>query len=82
MMEQALQNYERATQETIKNFRAAWEVERETLARARRDLEEDRARLELEAAEGLRTLESDRAAFAKEKRGWRGWWCSPPTGYC
>jgi len=45
------------------------ESEREKLARERRDLEEDRRRLELEAAEGRRTLEKDRAAFATEIAG-------------
>eukprot|EP00588_Corethron_pennatum_P025220 CAMPEP_0194315182 /NCGR_PEP_ID=MMETSP0171-20130528/11983_1 /TAXON_ID=218684 /ORGANISM="Corethron pennatum, Strain L29A3" /LENGTH=501 /DNA_ID=CAMNT_0039070883 /DNA_START=101 /DNA_END=1606 /DNA_ORIENTATION=+ len=65
-MEQALQNYERATQEAITNFRAAWEAERDKLSRERRHLKEDRARFELEAAEGRRALESDRAAFVAE----------------
>jgi len=71
-MEQALQNYERATQEAITNFRAAWEVERETLARERRGLKKHRARLDLEAAEGRRALEEDRASFAAEITGVEG----------
>jgi len=51
-MELALQNYERASLEATTELRAVWEVEREKLSRERRILEEDRRRLELEAAEG------------------------------
>jgi len=51
-MELALQNYERASLEATTELRAVWEVEKEKLSRERRILEEDRRRLELEAAEG------------------------------
>jgi len=68
-MEQALQNYERATQEAVTELRAIWKVEREKLAHERRDLEEVRTRLELETAEGRRALESDRVSFAAKKAG-------------
>ena len=47
-MEQALQNYERATQEAVIELRAVWKAEREELSRERRELVDDRARLELE----------------------------------
>jgi len=67
-METAIKNYEQATTD----FRRVWESERKTLSQEFRDLEEYRARLELEAAEGRRALESEaaegRRALESERR--------------
>jgi len=59
--ETAIKNYERATID----FRGGWQLEKEALFQERRDLEEYRARLELEAAEGRRALESEAAEMRR-----------------
>jgi len=71
-MEQAFQNYERATQEANTELRAVWKAEREELSRERRKLKELETRLELEATEGRRALAADRAALAAEIAGVEG----------
>ena len=60
-MEQALQIYERATQEATAELRSAWKRESEKLSRKSRALEDDR-----------RVLEAERTAFAAEIAGVEG----------